>query len=94
MRGGLNLVCVLIMYYSCDVRLSYLINQMAAILQDGGFVDWKTSFIKSWIYRQALLELILYFFANNHVNYARWRPIHLKYIIYIENLHSRMASEF
>ena len=30
------------------------------------------------LYRQSLVGLIPYFFANNNVNYARWLPIHLR----------------
>ena len=30
------------------------------------------------LYRESLSELILYFFANNNINYARWLPIHLE----------------
>lgn len=30
------------------------------------------------LYREALSELIPYFFANNNTNYARWLPVHLR----------------
>ena len=30
------------------------------------------------LYRQSLVRLIPYFFANNNVNYARWLLIHLR----------------
>ena len=30
------------------------------------------------LYRQSLVALIPYFFANNNMNYARWLPIHLR----------------
>ena len=30
------------------------------------------------LYRQSLVGLIPFFFANNSVNYARWLPIHLR----------------
>ena len=35
-------------------------------------------------YREALVELLLYFFANNNVNYARWLSIHLRDIMTID----------
>ena len=35
------------------------------------------------LYREALFELIPYFFADNNVNYARWLPIHLRNMIHV-----------
>lgn len=49
---------------------------------------------KFLLYRQALQELILYFFANRNVNYARWLPINLKDMIFIEDVHPRIGTEF
>lgn len=45
-------------------------------------------------YREALSELIPYFFANNNINYARWLPIHLRGMMSIEQLHLEVAREF
>lgn len=46
------------------------------------------------LYREALFELIPYFFADNNVNYARWLPIHLRDMMYIEEQHPEVAREF
>lgn len=46
------------------------------------------------LYCKALSELIPLFFANNNVNYARWLPIHLHDMYYIEQRHPEVAQEF
>eukprot|EP00745_Piridium_sociabile_P027883 TRINITY_DN44892_c0_g1_i4.p1 TRINITY_DN44892_c0_g1~~TRINITY_DN44892_c0_g1_i4.p1 ORF type:complete len:307 (+),score=64.28 TRINITY_DN44892_c0_g1_i4:780-1700(+) len=46
------------------------------------------------LYREALFELIPYFFADNNVNYARWLPIHLRDMMCIEEQHPEVAREF
>ena len=46
------------------------------------------------LYREALSELIPYFFANNNINYARWLPIHLRDMMSIEQQHPQVAREF
>eukprot|EP00745_Piridium_sociabile_P026549 TRINITY_DN4240_c0_g1_i3.p1 TRINITY_DN4240_c0_g1~~TRINITY_DN4240_c0_g1_i3.p1 ORF type:complete len:1496 (-),score=398.92 TRINITY_DN4240_c0_g1_i3:837-5324(-) len=46
------------------------------------------------LYREALSELIPYFFANNNVNYARWLPIHLRDMMSLDQQHPEVAMEF
>ena len=46
------------------------------------------------LYREALSELIPYFFANNNVNYARWLPVHLRDMMSLEYSHPEVAREF
>ncbi len=36
------------------------------------------------LYKDALSELIPYFFANNNIHYARWLPIHLRDMVSLE----------
>ena len=46
------------------------------------------------LYREALSELVLYFFANNNVNYARWIPIHFRDMMSQDQQHPNVAREF
>ena len=48
------------------------------------------------LHRQALLELIPFFLANNNVNCARWLPIYLTVMIgvLLEQKHPKVAEEF
>ena len=46
------------------------------------------------LYREALSELIPYFFANNNVNYARWLPVHFRDMMSLEKQHQEVAREF
>ena len=46
------------------------------------------------LYREALAELLPYFFANNNVNYARWLTIHLRDMMCIDARHPEIAKEF
>ena len=46
------------------------------------------------LYRESLSELIPYLFANNNINYARWLPIHLRYMMCLEKQHPYVAREF
>ena len=46
------------------------------------------------LYREALSELVPYFFANNNVNYARWIPIHFRDMMSLEQQHPDVAREF
>jgi len=41
------------------------------------------------LYREALAELLPYFFANNNVNYARWLSIHLRDMMTIDQQHPK-----
>ena len=44
------------------------------------------------LYREALAELLPYFFANNNVNYARWLTIHLRDMMCIDARHLEIAN--
>ena len=46
------------------------------------------------LHRQALSELVPYFFANNNINYARWITIHLRDMISLEQEHPEVAAKF
>lgn len=46
------------------------------------------------LYREALSELIPYFFANNNTNYARWLPVHLRDMMSLDQQHPEVAKEF
>ena len=46
------------------------------------------------LYCQALCALIPFFFANNNVNYARWRPVHHKDMLSLEHKHPDVFQEF
>ena len=45
-------------------------------------------------YREALSDLISYFFANNNTNYARWLPMHLKDMMSLDQQHPEVGKEF
>ena len=38
--------------------------------------------------------MIPYFFANNNVNYARWIPIHLRYMMVLDEQHPSSTREY
>ena len=46
------------------------------------------------LYREALTELIPYFFANNNTNYARWLPMHWRDMMSLDQQHPDVAREF
>ncbi len=46
------------------------------------------------LYREALSQLLPYFFANNNVNYARWLPVLFRDMMSIEVQHPEVAREF
>ena len=46
------------------------------------------------LYRQSLVGLIPYFFADNNVNYARWLLIHLRYMSTLGEKHPQLAHAF
>ena len=46
------------------------------------------------LYRQSLVGLIPYFFANNNANYARWLPIHLRDMSTLGEKHPQLAHAF
>lgn len=46
------------------------------------------------LYREAIAELLPYFFANNNTNYARWLTVHLIDMLSLEKQHPDVAREF
>ena len=46
------------------------------------------------LYKETLSSLIPYFFVLDHVNYSRWLPIHLRYMISLESKHPSIYREF
>ena len=46
------------------------------------------------LYREALSELVPFFFALGHTNYARWLPVHLRDMALLETKHPEMALKF
>ena len=46
------------------------------------------------LYCDTLSELIPFFFANNNINYARWLPIHLRDMKFLDQHHPQVAREF
>lgn len=58
------------------------------------------SFIRSYreadfkLYTESLSALIPFFFALDHMNYARWLPIHLRDMLSLESCHPRIFAEF
>ena len=46
------------------------------------------------LYRETLSELIPFFFALDHINYARWLPVHLRDMLALEQMHPGVYTEF
>ena len=46
------------------------------------------------LYRESLSELVPYFFALDHTNYARWLPVHLREMALLETNHPDVAQAF
>ena len=46
------------------------------------------------LYREAIAELLPYFFANNNTNYAHWLTVHLVDMMSLEEDHPDVAREF
>ena len=46
------------------------------------------------LHREALFELIPYFFANNNINYTWWLPVHFRDMMSLEQQHPDIAREF
>lgn len=57
-------------------------------------------FVKSFresdfrLYKESLSSLIPYFFALDHINYARWLPIHLRDMLALQTTHPGIYQEF
>lgn len=46
------------------------------------------------LYKESLSSLIPYFFALDHINYARWLPIHLRDMLALQTTHPGIYQEF
>ena len=46
------------------------------------------------LYQGCLSELIPYFFALDHINYARWFPVHLRDMLALVQMHPEVYTEF
>ena len=46
------------------------------------------------LYCKALLELVPWFFALDHTNYARWLPVHIRDMVSLRERHPPVAAEF
>ena len=46
------------------------------------------------MYLDALTELVPWFFALDHTNYARWIPVHLRDMVELANKHPDVFTEF
>ena len=46
------------------------------------------------MYMDALTELVPWFFALDHTNYARWIPVHLRDMTELQSKHPDVAREF
>jgi hypothetical protein len=46
------------------------------------------------MYLDALTELACWFHAMDHINYARWTPVHLKDMVELPERHPEVARQF
>ena len=46
------------------------------------------------LYKESLSSLIPYFFALDHINYARWIPLHLRDMLALQTKHPEIYKEF
>ena len=46
------------------------------------------------LYREVLSKPVPFFFALDHTNYARWLPVHLRDMAFLETKHPEMPLEF
>ena len=45
-------------------------------------------------YVDCLTKLARWFFSLDHINYARWVPVHIRYMVNMNKAHPQTASEF
>ncbi len=83
--------CELRKLQSPQFQLWYLILSMELIILALIRSFREANFV---LYKDALSELIPYFFAYNNIHYARWLPIHLRDTMSLEQHHPQVASEF
>ena len=84
MRIGVNNIGPQFQFWSLVLDMELTIFTLIRSFREGDFN----------LYREALSELVPYFFANNNVNYARWIPIHLRDMMSLEQQHPDVAREF
>lgn len=47
-----------------------------------------------WMYVDSIRKLLPWFFALDHVNYARWMAIHIKDLVNLKHSHPELLSHF
>ncbi|KAG1709814.1 Dimethylglycine dehydrogenase, mitochondrial [Nymphon striatum] len=71
-------------YWSIVLHLELLLNVYVRSLRQASFT----------MYLNALTELACWFHAMDHMNYARWIPVHLKDIAELPERHPEVARKF
>ena len=71
-------------YWSIVMELQLLMNMYIQSLREGNFN----------LYIDTLNELVPWFFALNHVHYARWLPVHIRDMVALKNMHPSVHDEF
>ena len=71
-------------YWSITLKLQLSVLIFVRSLREGNFQ----------LYKDALTELVPWFFALDHTNYARWVPVHIRDMISLDNQLPALAEEF
>ena len=71
-------------YWSITLKFQLNVLIFVRSLREGNFQ----------LYKDALTELVPWFFALDHTNYARWVPIHIRDMISLDNHLPALADEF
>ncbi|KAG1697675.1 hypothetical protein GQR58_005903 [Nymphon striatum] len=71
-------------YWSIVLHLELLLNVYVRSLRQASFT----------MYLDALTELACWFHAMDHMNYARWIPVHLKDMAELPERHPEVARKF
>ena len=71
-------------YWSIVLQLELLLNVYVRSLRQASFT----------MYLDALTELACWFHAMDHMNYARWIPVHLKDMTELPERHPEVARKF
>ena len=71
-------------YWNSVLELEILLNMVIKSQQSGKFA----------MYVKYLNEMILWFFALDHVHYVRWLPIHAKDLMSIDSQHPQIFEKF
>lgn len=71
-------------FWSTTLRLELLLMTYVISLRESDFD----------LYVEILCKLIPWFFALDHVNYARWASVHVRDMISLEHMHPEVAEDF